>query len=192
MVIANRPEATIAYETMYDAQKMMNPTTNIFVSGTVNQNIASMNMNNINAIPFVIQTNVTGSVTLNTTEISGMEGYTFNLFNEQTGELLPFTDSETYSFNLIANQPYRLQLRVGSVTGINHFKDNVFEVFPNPASDKVTIRTTGTGKIEIVNNLGQVLITQPATENIEINISKLAMGVYTVKFNGVSQKLVVR
>jgi uncharacterized delta-60 repeat protein len=192
MVIANRPEATTAYETMYDAQKMMNPTTNIFVSGAVNQSIASMNMNNINAIPFVLQANATGSVTLITTEISGMEGYTFNIFNEQTGELLPYTGTETYTFNVAANQLYRLQLRVGSVTGIETFKATVFEVFPNPASDKVTVRTNGTGTLEIVNNLGQVLITQPAIGTNEINVSELAMGVYTVKFNGVSQKLVVR
>jgi hypothetical protein len=75
--------------------------------------------------------------------------------------------------------------------GTNVFS-NLLEIYPNPASDKVTIRTTGTGTLEIVNNLGQVLITQPAIGTNEINISKLAMGVYTVKFNGVSQKLVVR
>ncbi len=75
--------------------------------------------------------------------------------------------------------------------GANVFS-NLLEIYPNPASDKVTIRTTGTGTIEIVNNLGQVLITQPAVGTNEINISKLAMGVYTVKFNGVSQKLVIR
>jgi hypothetical protein len=40
--------------------------------------------------------------------------------------------------------------------------------------------------------VGKVVIAQPATETNEINISKLAKGVYTVKFNGVSQKLVVR
>jgi uncharacterized protein (DUF2141 family) len=192
MVISNRPEATIAFEKMYDAQKMMNPTTNIFVSGAVNQSIASLNMNSVSAIPFVLQTNATGSVTLHTTEISGMEGYTFNLFNEQTGELLPFTGSESYSFNVAANQPYRLQLRVGSLTGINHFKDKIFEVFPNPATDKITTHTNGTGTLEIVNVVGQVVMTQTATETNEINVSKLAKGIYTVKFNGASQKLVVK
>ncbi len=192
MVIANRSTATAEFEADQDAQKMMNPTTNIFVIGAVNQSIASMNLNGVNAIPFVIQTNATGSVTLNTTEISGMEGYTFNLFNEQTGELLPYTGTETYTFNVTANQPYHLQLRIGSVTGINTFKASSFEVYPNPASDKVTVNTSGTGTLEILNTLGQVVITQPAAATNEINISKLAKGVYTVKFNGLSQKLLVR
>jgi hypothetical protein len=75
--------------------------------------------------------------------------------------------------------------------GTNVFS-NLLEIYPNPATDKVTIRTTGTGTIEIVNLVGQVVITQPANGTNEINISKLAMGVYTVKFNGVSQKLLVR
>jgi hypothetical protein len=66
------------------------------------------------------------------------------------------------------------------------------KVFPNPASDQVTIQTNGAGTLEIVNMVGQVVVTQPAKTTNEINISKLAKGVYTVKFNGVSQKLVVR
>jgi hypothetical protein len=192
MVIANRPEATTAYETAFDAHKLMNPATNIFVNGGVNQSVASMNLNEVNAIPFVIQTANSGIVTLRTTEFNNVAGYTFNLFNEQTGELLPYTGTETYTFNVSANQPYRLQLRVGSVTGINTFKASAFEVFPNPATDKVTIRTNGTGSLEVINVVGQVVMTQPATETNEINVSKLAKGVYTVKFNGASQKLVVK
>jgi hypothetical protein len=67
-----------------------------------------------------------------------------------------------------------------------------FELFPNPATDKVTVNTNGTGTLEILNTVGQVVITQQSTETNEINISKLSKGVYTVKFNGASQKLVVR
>ena len=192
VVIANRANTNLAYEPQYDAQKLMNPATNVFVAGGTNQSIANVNMNEVNAIPFVIQTSNSGIVTLRTTELSGLEGYTLNLFNEQTGELLPYTGTETYTFNVTANQPYRMQLRVGSVTGIETFKANVFEVFPNPATDKVTIRTNGTGTLEIVNVVGQVVMTQSATETNEINVSKLAKGVYSVRFNGASQKLVVK
>ena len=124
--------------------------------------------------------------------MNGLAGYTFNLFNEQTGELLPYTGSETYTFNVTANQPYRMQLRVGAVTGIENFKANVFEVYPNPASDKITIRTQAEGTISITNSIGQVVLTQPATTTNEIHISKLAKGVYSVRFNGNSQKLVVK
>ncbi len=192
VVIAQRPLATTAFESNVDAQKMMNPSTNIYVSGTVNQGIASMDLNAVNSIPFVIQTSTSGSVTLRTTEITDLTGYTFNLFNEQTGELLPYTGTETYTFNVTANQPYRMQLRVGAVTGIENFKATVFEVYPNPASDKITIRTQAEGTISITNSIGQIVLTQPATSTNEIHISKLAKGVYSVRFNGNSQKLVVK
>jgi hypothetical protein len=69
---------------------------------------------------------------------------------------------------------------------------NTLEIYPNPATDKVSIRTYGEGILEIVNMVGKVVITQIATETNEINISKLAKGVYTVRFNGLSQKLVVK
>jgi hypothetical protein len=81
---------------------------------------------------------------------------------------------------------------MNNVTGLNTFKANTFEIYPNPATNKVTVNTNGTGTLEIVNTLGQVVITQPAVGTNEINISKLAKGVYTVRFNGASQKLVVR
>jgi hypothetical protein len=195
MVIANRTTATAAFESNFDAQKMMNPTANIFVSGQINQGIASLNLNEVNAIPFTIQSTNSGVVTLRTTEISGLEGYTFNLFNEQTGELLPYTGTETYSFNVTANQTYRMQLRVGSVTGIETFKANVFEVYPNPATQKVTIRTQGEGTISLTNSIGQVVLTQPINGAETINLTKLAKGIYTIKLsqaNGITtQKLVV-
>jgi uncharacterized delta-60 repeat protein len=72
------------------------------------------------------------------------------------------------------------------------FTKTAFEVFPNPATDKVTIKTTGSGTLEILNTLGQVVITQTATETNELNLSKYAKGVYTVRFNGGSKILVVK
>jgi hypothetical protein len=161
----------------------------------VNQGISSLNLNEVNAIPFVIQTSATGMVTLRTTELNGLAGYTFNLFNEQTGELLPYTGTETYTFNVTANQPYRMQLRVGAVTGIETFKANVFEVYPNPANQKVSIRTQGEGTISLTNSIGQVVLTQPIVGTETINLTKLSKGIYTIKLsqaNGITtQKLVV-
>jgi hypothetical protein len=104
----------------------------------------------------------------------------------------PYTPQSTYQFYLNANERYSLSLRLNNVTGINNFKASTFEVFPNPATDKITIRTIGLGTLEILNTVGQTVITQSANEHNEINVSKLAKGVYTIKFNGVSQKLVIK
>jgi len=72
------------------------------------------------------------------------------------------------------------------------FAVSKFEVFPNPASNSVTVKTNGTGTIQILDIVGKVVITQPATGTDELNISKLATGVYTVKVGNATQKLVVR
>ncbi len=114
--------------------------------------------------------------------------------NGQLGRRIVLRTSDTVSVRAVLNDcasEYSLPV---IITGLkkNNSRYNIFEIYPNPASNEVTIRTSGTGTLEILNTLGQVVITQPGTETNEINISKLAKGVYTVKFNGVSQKLVVR
>lgn len=192
VVIAHRPNTQLAFEPAIDAEKMMNPATNIFVGGTVPQSIASMDLNSSNVIPLVLLSDSSGTVMLSTAEFSGLSGGPYYLVDEVTSEVYPYTPQTNYQFFLNANQPYSLSLRLNNVNGINNFKANSFEVYPNPASDKITIQTSGTGTLEILNAVGQVVIIQPATATNEINISKLAKGVYTVRFNGASQKLVVR
>jgi hypothetical protein len=192
VVIAHRPNTQLGFEPQVDAQKIMNPATNIFVSGMVRQSIASMDLNATNIIPIELLSDSTGMVTVSTTEFSNLSGGTYYLVDEVTTEVYPYTPQTTYQFYLNANSPYSLSLRLNNVNGVSSFKSTQFEVFPNPATDKITVKTTGIGLLEILNSLGQVIITQPATTINEINISKLAKGVYSVKFNGASQKLVVR
>jgi len=67
-----------------------------------------------------------------------------------------------------------------------------FQLFPNPATGKVTVKTNGIGTIQILDLVGKVVLTQPATGIDELNISKLATGVYTVKVGNSTQKLVVK
>ena len=67
-----------------------------------------------------------------------------------------------------------------------------FQIYPNPAWDRVTIKTTCNGTLEIVNMIGRVVLSEPAINTNEINVGKLAKGVYSVRFNGASQMLVVK
>jgi hypothetical protein len=192
VVIAHRPNTQLAFEPQVDAKKMMNPATNIFVGGAVRQSIASMDLNAATVIPIELLSDSTGIVTVSTAEFSGLSGGTYYLVDEMTTEVYPYTPESTYQFFLNANEPYSLSLRMNNVTGINISKASQFEIFPNPATDRVTIKTSGTGTLEILNTLGQVVITQPATETNELNLAKLAKGVYTVRFNGTSKKFFVK
>jgi hypothetical protein len=115
------------------------------------------------------------------------------LLSGNNGRRIPIQGFGTYTVRSIFNgrtSPSSFPLTIMSS---NKFTAAAkFEVFPNPATNKVTINTKGSGTLEIVNTIGQVMITQPATETNEINVSKLAKGVYTIRFNGTSKLLLVK
>ncbi|MDR9488356.1 DUF4886 domain-containing protein [Salibacter sp.] len=67
----------------------------------------------------------------------------------------------------------------------HHFKEN-FEIFPNPATSNLVIHNNGTKKgtvkIELMNTLGQIVITRRETtaQNINISLNDLPAGFYIV------------
>lgn len=61
-----------------------------------------------------------------------------------------------------------------------------FIVYPNPAKDRVTIE--GTGKAIITNALGQTILTKEIDGKATIELPR---GMYFVKMNGVTRKIVV-
>lgn len=76
--------------------------------------------------------------------------------------------------------------RVPTHFGIAESNDNQFYVYPNPAKDYVTIE--GMGSAIVTNTLGQTILTR------EINGKEtiaLPQGLYFVKMNGMTRKIVV-
>jgi hypothetical protein len=71
------------------------------------------------------------------------------------------------------------------VNGINENQANTFSLYPNPATDKITIETSGEPKessLVIVNSAGQELITRQLSERkTVIDISSFPSGVYFVR-----------
>ncbi len=110
---------------------------------------------------------------------------------KQTYQFIDVNSSEVYyrlqQVDIDGKTVYSATIKVGESSVVN-----TLEVYPNPATDQITIQTYGEGTLEIVNMVGKVVINQPAKTTNEINISKLAKGIYTVKLNGTSQKLVLK
>ena len=69
--------------------------------------------------------------------------------------------------------------------GINEAQVSGFYVYPNPATDKITIETPVTsinGQLSIMDVNGQQLITRQVTDpKTQIDISTLAAGIYFVR-----------
>ena len=90
---------------------------------------------------------------------------------------------------LVGNFGGGLELMNGNIAvnqGVEEIEKTAFRVFPNPAHGRVTIE--GTGRLSITNLLGQTVLTK------EINgreTLELPIGIWFVKMNGATQKLVV-
>ena len=67
------------------------------------------------------------------------------------------------------------------------------EVYPNPASDIITVKGVEiNANISVMNMIGQEVISATATdENMEINVASLITGVYFIKVGNSTQKVII-
>ena len=79
-----------------------------------------------------------------------------------------------------------LSNRSMDLVGLGEKKEQNFNIYPNPSAGRLTIE--GTGCLTITNVLGQTLLTRDITDTETID---LPMGVWFVKLNGTTRKVVV-
>ena len=70
--------------------------------------------------------------------------------------------------------------------GLGEKENKIFNLYPNPTTGRVTIE--GTGRLTITNGLGQTILTRDITDTETID---LPMGVWLVKLDGATRKVVV-
>jgi hypothetical protein len=78
-------------------------------------------------------------------------------------------------------------------TGVATFKNSVrLSVYPNPANDKIMVQSTKElGVISIYNALGELILqTKSKNTQEQVDISKLATGVYTIEANAKYMKVI--
>jgi hypothetical protein len=100
------------------------------------------------------------------------------------GDTLVFTTS-IGGDDYIGDEPHKISLTpVLKTNGISMTNNQQFQVYPNPTSSTITVKTEQpTTQIQVLNLAGQVLKTFTQTNN-QINVSDLTPGVYLLQVTG--------
>jgi pectin methylesterase-like acyl-CoA thioesterase len=86
-------------------------------------------------------------------------------------------------------------LTVTAASGITNLSTSGITIFPNPASEKITIKRNAASKttLLIVNSIGEKVIEKEiSSEQEDIDITSLPKGLYVLQLQGVSYKIVVQ
>lgn len=73
---------------------------------------------------------------------------------------------------------------------VDALDDAMFEIYPNPFDNQFVVKMEGLMNIEVFNSLGQKIMSVEAHDEAIIDTSKLESGVYVVRVNGLTQKVV--
>ena len=104
--------------------------------------------------------------------------------NDQKADLLVGNYSGGLSFfssdsSIISNQTF------------NNFKE--LNIYPNPTSRFVTVNNDFTGNLIITNAIGQVILSKKkTTKKITIDLENIASGIYLIKINNYTSKIIVK
>lgn len=83
-----------------------------------------------------------------------------------------------YTFTAEANATYTANFEPTSSQGINDVNATNVNLYPNPTSGNLYVEVEGLQKVEIIDAVGRVVLSQ---NNGTVNMSNLANGIYTVR-----------
>ena len=114
-------------------------------------------------------------------------------FDEQTvvsGDFIKFGDiscaTEIAQWTYVWEQPVQ---PVDVYNSVNEVEASTMTVYPNPATDFIMINTQDAVSVEIFDMTGRLVLTSTETK---IDIRDMEAGVYFVRANGKTTKLVVK
>lgn len=100
-----------------------------------------------------------------------------------------FENGKVYHFTMSLNDAGNDQAElVVSGTGVEVIENTIFTVYPNPTSSMITVE--GEGVAELYNALGQMVMSDNVNGTAQFNLSDLESGVYFIRMNGVTHRIV--
>ncbi|MBS1645984.1 MAG: VCBS repeat-containing protein [Bacteroidetes bacterium] len=157
---------------------------------------------NVNALPTLSLTASSPSVCVNGTPITltgspagGVYSGTHVSGNTFTPTAATGTFNVVYSYTnstTSCSNKDSVALVVDACTGIARYAQNNLSVYPNPASNQVTVQASSElGTITVYNAIGQVVeVLQVKDTQTQLNVSAYASGIYTILTQGTYIKFI--
>lgn len=173
------------------------------VAGVYNVNVTAIDANgclaggtgnmNVNPLP-VVTTSVSKSAECVgktvTVTASGASTYSWSGAATSTNAAFTYSSATTgvKSFTVVGTATTGCSatatrtLTISACTGIDESSDQSADIsfFPNPFNAEVSVRGL-TGRVEVYNALGQIVISSIVGENATLNTAELSKGIYIIK-----------
>lgn len=111
--------------------------------------------------------------------------------NEFLLSAVSITANGSMTTSFTSEQPFAIS-DLCTLTSLSELKNDVLEIYPNPATDKVNIRLTESSTINIMDISGrQVFSGQYEKGDAMVDVSHLTSGVYVVKCGDAVKRMVI-
>jgi len=155
----------------------------ILVQQTDDITINSGNLGNWVTVPLQLGTQLnTSNSYLAAVEHLGGPDYLWIGYSSNVNPGYIQTSSDGFTFT---NQPrnFMIRLNMGNAVGIDENEIISTAVYPNPATDKITVQLNDLTNVnaELIDITGKVVMTQILNNNSEINVGEISRGIYTLR-----------
>ena len=116
----------------------------------------------------------------------------FGLY-DGTDECLDSDDFIVYATDAVVGTPDApMVVRFRGTTGLGETENSLF-VYPNPVSDKLNVKATAGGRIEVYSVIGELVYSKDGcSENTEIHVGDLSAGTYIIRMTSDSSVQITR
>lgn len=144
----------------------------------------------------IARINVDGSLDTNFNPATGASGYSFSNFWSCVNSIVLQSDGKIIlgggftRYNALYTSYVARLLGSGPTSTRENLKLSL-KIYPNPAASYITIEVKNPTTVQVVNSLGQVVISQAVIGTSEISTASLATGMYTVLAEGYKASILV-
>ena len=78
---------------------------------------------------------------------------------------------------------------VGGFVSVNELTNENFIVYPNPTTERITIQSNNINNVTVMDEFGRTVLTSKSNT---IDVSNLPNGVYILKINNTTKKIIIR